>query len=125
MSGTRLLFIYVTLKRGFCRANFLSGQQFLGVARSQPKYRMFDCGTYPGLKPFPGDGMSIRGEMWAVDAECLTRLDREEGVHEGLYARAPIEIVPELSSSVDVSHVEAYFYLPSVTGFPDCGESWV
>ena len=91
MPAAHLIFVYGTLKRGFCRAHLLTGQQFLGEARTQPLYRMFNCGTYPGLKLVPKDGLPIVGELWSVDSECLARLDREEGVAEGLYRRQLID----------------------------------
>ena len=86
---------------------------------------MFNCGTYPGLKAASNRGLSIVGELWAVDAECLARLDREEGVDEGLYVRETIELVEPLRLAETKPIVEAYFYLLSDSGFPDCGECWV
>ena len=119
-----LIFVYGTLKRGFCRAHFLAGQSFLGEARTLPRYRMYNCGTYPGLKPVE-DGLSIVGELWSVEEACLARLDQEEGVAEGLYSRAVIELARPLPEPVRDTPVEAYFYRPSVAGFPDCGEQWI
>ena len=125
MPASHLIFVYGTLKQGLCRSHFLTGQVFYREARTLPRYRMFNCGTYPGLKLASTGGLSIVGELWAVDAECLARLDREEGVDEGLYVRGTIELVepPLLAEKKPI--VEAYFYLPSSSGFPDCGECWV
>ena len=125
MPRQHLVFVYGTLKRGFCREHFLAGQSFLAEARTLPKYRMYDCGTYPGLKLTPQDGLSIVGEMWSVDQLCLARLDQEEGVAEGLYSRSVIELAHPLPASVTARPVEAYYYDPSVAGFPDCGERWI
>ena len=111
------LFVYGTLKRGFCRESFLAGQTYLGVVQTEPRYRMYNCGSYPGLKE-ESPGLAIRGELWEVDAECLQRLDAEEGVDEGLYARRMIELSPSRAG------VEAYFYLRSVAEMPDCGDCW-
>jgi gamma-glutamylcyclotransferase (GGCT)/AIG2-like uncharacterized protein YtfP len=85
---------------------------------------MFNCGTYPGLKLATENGLSIIGELWQVDDECLARLDQEEGVTEGLYARQVIDLGPPASTPLPHSRIEAYFYLPGVAGFPDCGECW-
>ena len=123
MPQQHLIFVYGTLKRGFCRAHFLAGQSFLGEARTLPKYRMYDCGTYPGLKP-ASDGLSILGEVWSVDEACLARLDQAEEVDTGLYSRAVIELAHPLPEPVRGTPVEAYFYHPSVTGFPDCEDQW-
>ena len=125
MSLPHVLFVYGTLKRGFCRAHFLSRQMFLGVAQTLPKYRMFNCGTYPGIRETSQAGLSILGELWAVDEACLARLDQEEGVSEGLYSRRTIEMASPLPSEIPAPDIEAYFYLPSDSGFPDCGDRWV
>lgn len=112
-----LLFVYGTLKRGFCRESFLAGQTFLGEAQTEPLYRMYNCGSYPGLRE-QSPGLAILGELWEVDAECFKRLDAEEGVDEGLYERRAIQLSPHREG------VEAYFYLKSVAGMPDCGDCW-
>lgn len=112
-----LLFVYGTLKRGFCRAGFLAGQKFLGEVQTEPLYRMYNCGSYPGLRA-ESPGLAIQGELWEVDAECLMRLDVEEGVDEELYERRAIQLSPHRED------VEAYFYLRSVAGMPDCGDCW-
>ena len=124
MPASHMIFVYGTLKRGLCRAHLLTGQQFLGEARTQPLYRMFNCETYPGLKLVPQDGLSIVGELWSVDSECLARLDREEGVAEGLYRRQPIELAPPVPVPMTSANIEAYFYVHRVDGFPDCGDCW-
>ena len=124
MASSHSIFVYGTLKRGLCRAHFLAGQHFWGEARTLPRYRMYDCGTYPGLKRSADDGLSIIGELWQVDDECLARLDREEGVAEGLYVRRTIELEPPASQSLPGSPIEAYFYVPGIAGYPDCGDCW-
>lgn len=85
---------------------------------------MYNCGTYPGLKLSAEDGLSIIGELWQVDDECLARLDQEEGVAEGLYARQVIELVPPSLQPLPDSPIEAYFYVPSIAGLADCGDCW-
>ena len=124
MPSRSLLFVYGTLKRGCCRSHFLAGQSCLGEARTQPKYRMYNCGTYPGLTP-DAEGLSIHGELWSVDEACLARLDQEEGVDEGLYTRSSIELATPLPESFAGYPVDAYFYTQSVNEFPDCGDQWV
>ena len=114
----QLLFIYGTLKRGQSRAGNLEGQQFLGEARTLAQYRLFDCGSYPGLVKRE-DGLEIVGEVWSVDRVCLRQLDRVEGVEAGLYRRGTIELQAPLDSQV-----ESYFYLLPVDTLNDCGNSW-
>lgn len=116
------LFIYGTLKRGDVRAPLLAGQSFLGEATTAPRYRLFNTGDYPALveaKPLGLAGVSILGELWQVDDNCLARLDIEEGVDEGLYERRVIEL-----DGGDAG-VQSYFYLHPVTGMPDCGDHWL
>lgn len=114
------LFVYGTLKRGDVRAGFLNGQAFIRVAQTEPKYRLFNVGTYPALveaQPIGVEGLAIQGELWEVDRACLARLDLEEGVDEGLYERRDVELC-------GLGRALAYFYLRSVEGLPDCGERW-
>ena len=119
--GPHLLFIYGTLKRGDVRAYLLQGQSFLGETTTAQRYRLFNTGDYPALveaEPLDLSGRSIQGELWAVDEDCLDRLDEEEGVDEGLYKRRAIELVQQ------IEHVQSYFYLPPITGMSDCGTAW-
>jgi len=115
-----LLFVYGTLMRGGCRAGALAGQRFVGEASTEPRYRMVNCGTYPGLLE-AASGRSIYGEVWEVSAACLPRVDQVVGVDEGLYERRPIRLREPFADRP----VEAYFYLPSTAGMPDCGDRWV
>lgn len=121
MSATTTLFIYGTLKRGDVRAGLLEGQRLIGEARTVNQYRLFNTGDYPALvdaEPIGMPGLSIVGELWEVSAMCLARLDEEEGLDEGLYARRPIDLMAR-----DVN-AQAYYYLHPVDGMPDCGECW-
>lgn len=117
--ASTIVFVYGTLKRGFCRASALADQQFIGEARTVPKYRLVNCGEYPGLLS-TDRGKSIQGELYAVDAKCLHQLDEIEAVEEELYRRGPIE----LESPYHQTPVMAYFYNQDTTGMPDCGTSW-
>ena len=115
------LFVYGTLKRSECRAHVLAGQDFLAIARTQPRYRLLHCGDYPALveASLPQRGVRVEGEVWSVDSACLARLDQVEGVSEGLFARREITLLnwPD-------EPVEAYFYTRSIDGLRDCGERW-
>jgi gamma-glutamylcyclotransferase (GGCT)/AIG2-like uncharacterized protein YtfP len=113
-----LLFVYGTLKTGE-RNNplYLAGQSVLGPARTPPRYRLYDCGPYPGLVE-ADDGVSVVGELWDIDESCLARIDLLEGVAEGLYERRVIRLEePAVEASV-------YLYLRGVEGLPDCGPAW-
>jgi len=119
--GSTTLFIYGTLKRGDVRAPLLAGQRYLGEAATAPRYRLFNTGDYPALveaKPLGLAGVSVAGELWEVDDACLDRLDIEEGVDEGLYARRAIEL------STGGAEAQTYVYLRPVAGMADCGDRW-
>ncbi|WP_437228196.1 gamma-glutamylcyclotransferase family protein [Planctomicrobium sp. SH661] len=113
------IFVYGTLKRGFCRHFAIESETFLGEARTAPRYRMFNVGTYPALIE-TDSGISIQGEVWSVNDIALARLDEVEGVDESLYIRKPIQLI-----DTDLMPVEAYFYLRSTEGCPDCGDIWL
>eukprot|EP00898_Chlorokybus_atmophyticus_P003549 jgi/Chlat1/4195/Chrsp27S04238 len=113
------IFVYGTLKSGQPRHAALHGQRFVGPARTQPMYRMVNCGSYPALVQVAADlqGVSVEGEVWSVDQACLARLDNIEG--EGfLYKRASVKLLGCEDS------VQTYLYLRSIEGLPDCGSRW-
>lgn len=114
------LFVYGTLKRGYCRHHALADGTYLGEARTRPLYRMLKVQDYPGLLEVPAYGLSILGEVWEVSPDAIIRLDEVEGTDLGLFERRSIW----LNSPFDDVPVEAYFYLPDATGCPDCGDSW-
>jgi gamma-glutamylcyclotransferase (GGCT)/AIG2-like uncharacterized protein YtfP len=118
-SQSSKIFVYGTLKRGYCRASALSGQRFLGAAATAPAYRMFDCGSYPGLVE-SDEGLSIEGEVWEIDIECLQLLDDVEGVALNLYRRGRVKLL----APFDADHVQAYFYRRTTAGLSDCGPVW-
>src|SRR4051812_12996853 len=89
-----LLFVYGTLKRGCSNHDHLAGQRFVGPARTQPGFRLYDLGGYPGIVAQPDDTLGVIGEVWAVDDDILRDLDQFEGVHEGLYRRELIGLQP-------------------------------
>jgi len=59
---------------------------------------MVSLGDYPGIvRPdaFAADvkGVSIEGEIYRVDRECLAELDRVECVSEGMYERRTVSLL--------------------------------
>lgn len=111
-AGRVLVFVYGTLKRGRCNHALVAGQEFIAEARTQPVYRMFDLGGYPGIF-HASPGISITGELWRVDAECLARLDALEGLDEGEYTREKIEI----AAPHEIHEALGYLYAKPVKGF--------
>lgn len=86
-----ILFVYGTLKRGLANHHLMAGQHFIGDAITRPLYRVLDLGPHPGLIVDEANGLAVSGELWAVSAECLARLDEFEEV-PGPFVRAPVEI---------------------------------
>jgi gamma-glutamylcyclotransferase (GGCT)/AIG2-like uncharacterized protein YtfP len=116
------LFLYGTLKRGQCNAFHLAGQQFLGEARTTPRYRLYRIGWFPGLvevgeEEAAATGRAIEGELWRVDERTLERLDRLEGVEVGEFERRTIELQTAAAA-------EAYFYRGEVSRRAEVGPCW-
>jgi gamma-glutamylcyclotransferase (GGCT)/AIG2-like uncharacterized protein YtfP len=115
-----LLFVYGSLKRGCSNHRQLRGQRFVGPARTQPGFRLFDLGEYPGMIPFPADRDGVEGEVWSVDHASLARLDQFEGVPEGLYRREQIPLTAPFADKI----VETYLFNRSTEGLAEIGSSW-
>lgn len=128
------IFVYGTLKRGFCREEYLANQTFLGQAMTKPLYGLVDCGDYPGLLQLDDLAhqrlaKSIHGELYEVDELCKRILDRVEDVDGGLYRFDKIQIESITPNRVGLMNkngppIFAYFYAKDATGFPDCGRAW-
>lgn len=112
-----VLFLYGTLKRGGAAHRMLAGQRFLREAETEPRYRVYDLGRYPGLAADPATGLAVTGGLWEVDAACLAKLDAYEGVPD-LFIRGAISIVRCERA------VEAYFYNRPVPAGAHSGDSW-
>ena len=115
-----LLFVYGTLKRGCSNHAYLADQTYVGDARTLPGYQLYDLGGYPGIVIEADDRDGVIGEVWSVNDAGLQRLDRLEGVHEGLYRRERIPLLPPFAEQ----HVEAYVSPLSVLGRPKVGSTW-
>jgi gamma-glutamylcyclotransferase (GGCT)/AIG2-like uncharacterized protein YtfP len=116
MTTTRL-FVYGTLKRGCHKHSLLKDQQFLGLAWTLPRYRLYDRGAFPCLVQVAAGGVAVQGELWAVDEAALRRIDEwEDAPH--LFIRQAIDLEDGSPS------VEAYFYRGDVSALMDCGAIW-
>ena len=116
-----LVFVYGTLKRGCRNHHHLTGQQFLGEARTDPGFTLYSLGEYPGLVRSADSAQQVVGEVWAVDPAGLRQLDLLEGVSEQLYARGPIPLDPPFANEP----IETYYYLRSLTGHAAIGPVWL
>jgi len=119
-SAKTTLFLYGTLKRGGSNHRAMKGQTFIGNARTVPGFAMFLVSDYPGLVPWAEDREGISGELWEVDAAGLDRLDRLEGVDEGLYRREPVSLQHPFADRI----VDTYIYAQPVEGLAQVGSDW-
>ena len=112
------LFIYGTLKQGQARSSLLDRQTFLGEAKTEPHYRLFNCAAFPCLVETE-DGVCVEGELCQVDDACLALLDQVEGIATGLFERREVRLVGQ-------EGVEAYFYRGTMEGLEDAvgGGRW-
>lgn len=96
-----LIFTYGTLKRGFSNHELLQDLMrtgdavFKGTYTTVEKYPLV-CGPYrvPFLLNMPGSGHRVSGEMYAVSAWGLARVDELEGTSRGHYERLPVQLIP-------------------------------
>ena len=84
-----LVFVYGTLRRGESNEHLLAGAAPRGLAQTEPRYTLASLGPFPAL--LRGGATSVTGEIYAVDAETLARLDRLEG-HPRFYRRSTIAL---------------------------------
>lgn len=88
------LFVYGSLKRDGRHHDQLSGARFLGVAETEPGYRLEPLGDYLALVRVAGPSTaaptcSVKGELFEVDEARLPALDDFEG---DAYIRCPITL---------------------------------
>jgi gamma-glutamylcyclotransferase (GGCT)/AIG2-like uncharacterized protein YtfP len=144
-----LLFVYGTLKKGCSRSSVLESSRFIGVAKTTPNYKLYDCGTYPALvenMEFRHAGDCVRdqqtlnqhlgvwGELYEVGDSILHRLDQIESVDVGLYKRAIVNLsdfslvnLPFSADTVDFLEKKttiSYVYLHDVSFLEQCGAMW-
>lgn len=114
------VFVYGTLKRGCCNHHYLTGQRFLGEARTAPGFILYSLGAYPGMVHSGDPTRQVTGEIWSVTELCLAQLDQLEGVGEQLYERVPISLAPPF----DQTAAETYVYLQGIAGRTELGSDW-
>jgi gamma-glutamylaminecyclotransferase len=81
------VFVYGTLLAGEVNHRLLAGAVLLGPWRTPPRYTLYDLGAYPGVAR--SGCTAIVGEVYAIDRQCLGRLDTLEE-YPRLYDREPI-----------------------------------
>ncbi|XP_047971902.1 putative gamma-glutamylcyclotransferase At3g02910 [Salvia hispanica] len=116
-AAATLIFTYGTLKQGFSNHNLLqdlisSGDAaFAGSGRTALRLPLV-CGPFrvPFLLDLPGRGHRVSGELYAVSAAALARMDDLEGISRGHYERRPIQIQIHTDDDADTAIVDAEAY---------------
>jgi gamma-glutamylaminecyclotransferase len=112
-----ILFLYGTLKREQRNHSLLRGQRFIGVAATEPRYRLYDLDCYPGMVKDAANGLAVTGELWEVDTACLAELDVLEEA-PALYVRQRVAVQ---GAAVPV---ESYLYNRMIPPEVRSGDSW-
>ena len=84
------VFVYGTLKKGIQNHHLLAGAEYVGQAYTIECFKMFNVG-FPIIREAEADGHAVFGEVYDVDDQTLSRLDRLE--NEGtMYDRKVAQI---------------------------------
>jgi len=84
------LFVNGTLMRGLKLHANLDGAEFLGEARTAPRYRIYSIGdVHPGMFEVAEGGISVPGEMYRLPDDVWARV--EAGEPPGLY-KGPVTL---------------------------------
>jgi len=103
------VFVYGTLLAGESNHRHMAGARLIGEARTEPTFRLYDLGPFPGLVAVGSH--SVIGEVYEVDEPTLAMLDRLEG-HPRFYVRE--SIILETGAAV-----QSYLLMPhQVIGRP-------
>lgn len=123
MSAKAVVFVYGTLKKGGRLSCHMSGQKFLGEAKTAPRYRLYNISWFPGLKEDEDEGKEIEGELYEVDEQCLANLDRVEGAPH-LYSRSAVTIQNPPFNEGGKNLIQSYFYNGDISECSEVGTSW-
>lgn len=85
------LFVYGSLMKGYSNHRVLDGARFIGRSKTMQGFRMHSLEFYPGVCHDADSGSQVHGEIYEVDADVLTRVDRLEG-HPRFYRRTLIQL---------------------------------
>tara|TARA_R100000278_G_scaffold26745_1_gene24508 strand:- start:2735 stop:3109 length:375 start_codon:yes stop_codon:yes gene_type:complete len=107
--GMTKLFVYGTLMKGEANHSLMNGATYIGKFKTQDKWGLINLGYFPALVPHT---IEVEGELYEVDNDMLTRIDRLEGVDAGMYQRRTINIYDMETGE----HVEADTYIWNSNG---------
>ena len=110
MAEKEMVFIYGTLRRGFCNHDYVWGRiGFEGLCRTKQRFPLVIGARWrsPYLLNEPGEGMAVKGDLFEADEEGLRIMDALESVGKPKgYLREKITVVTD-----DGQEVEAWAYL--------------
>lgn len=111
MSSSRenIVFVYGSLRKGFGNHPLLERSKYLGEHFTEDEYTMYSMGAFPVVAE--GGGSHIFGEVYEVDDNVFSALDRLEG-YPDFYNRKQIRT--EWGLAWMYYHVEAPAHLPVV-----------
>lgn len=113
MQDRFLVFVYGTLKKGFPNHDrYMPSAERMGTFRTRDRYRLVLNGERysPCLMDGAGQGRCVEGEVFAVDASGLKKLDRLERIDrpDGYHRR---RIVVDAVDSPEPESCEVFVYL--------------
>ena len=91
------VFVFGTLKQGFCNFHINRGQRVGGDFVTVERYALYILGeeNLPWLLPTAGQGHAVVGQLFEVDDTTLAAMDRLERIDEPLwYRRVAIAVRP-------------------------------
>jgi gamma-glutamylaminecyclotransferase len=105
------IFVYGTLKQGFCNFHVNAGQRLPGTFETLDAWPLYVLGGLgvPWLVATAGQGHRVRGQVFDVQPHDLVRMDALERVSEpGWYTRSALAVQP-LGGAGEALDVEVYF----------------
>lgn len=95
--GRHFVFVYGSLRRGNAGAMSVRFPNAVYVAEGRVRGSLYDLGEYPGLV-LDGAVSFVTGEVYQVDDDTLTRLDKFELTSD--YSRKQVEVEHGLERTV-------------------------
>lgn len=105
------LFVYGSLKSGYPLHYLVERHEFVGVYKTEPRFKLLDLGAFPAVIPARNGGVEITGEVYKVDDDTLNYIDVVEGVRRGLYRRVRLKVHDQLGATI-----KAWAYISLNTG---------